>query len=76
MGHVWARCTIGVGWSLGCVLQSREDAVEGGLEADHLGLHDLRVRMIRIQSRMHKSRYMAKNHVPNRAQREVVITIK
>lgn len=76
MRHVWTRYTIGVGWSLGRVLQSREDAVEGGLETDHLGLHDLRVRMIRIQSRMNKRRYMAKNYVSNRAQREVVITIK
>ena len=69
MGHVWAWCTIGVGRSLGCVLQSGEDAVEGGLEADHLGLHDLRVRIIRIRNRMDR-RSMTKNHVPYRAQRE------
>lgn len=54
MGHVCLGCTIGVGWSLGCVLQSCEDAVEGGLEANHLGLHDLGVRVIRIRSTMHK----------------------
>lgn len=48
MGYVSARRTIGVGRTLGSVLQSRENAVEGGLEADHLGLHDLRVGIIRI----------------------------
>ena len=42
MGYVSARRPIGVGRTLGCVLQSRENAVEGGLETDHLGLHDLR----------------------------------
>jgi hypothetical protein len=76
MGNVRASRTTGVGWSLGCVLQSCEDTVEGGLEADHLGLHDLGVRMIRIRPGMHKKRCMDNGYVPHRTQRKVVITVK
>ena len=47
MGQVCPRPAISIGRSLGCVLQGCKDAVEGGLESDHLGLHDLGVRRIR-----------------------------
>ena len=40
LGRVCPRGAVGV-WRWWWALQGCEDAVEGGLEADHLGLHDL-----------------------------------
>ena len=40
LGHFCLRGVVGV-WRWGWALRGCEDAVERGLEADHLGVHDL-----------------------------------